>query len=85
MGASARPVPHPPSRADETFEPSVSSRTRPSRRTRWRLTPSRPATTAAKSGPVRCRWPLVAYLPGAYLGLAELFHLGHPSWPRCWP
>jgi cation:H+ antiporter len=32
-----------------------------------------------KSGPVPLVLALVACLPGAYLGLAELFHLGHPE------
>ena len=32
-----------------------------------------------KSGPVPLALALVACLPGAYLGLAELFHLGHPE------
>jgi cation:H+ antiporter len=32
-----------------------------------------------KSGPVPLALALAACLPGAYLGLAELFHLGHPE------
>ena len=32
-----------------------------------------------KSGPVPLALALVACLPGTYLGLAELFHLGHPE------
>ena len=32
-----------------------------------------------KSGPVPLVLAVVACLPGAYLGLAELFHLGHPE------
>ena len=32
-----------------------------------------------KSGPVPLVLALVACLPGTYLGLAELFHLGHPE------
>jgi cation:H+ antiporter len=32
-----------------------------------------------KSGPVPLALALVACLPGSYLGLAELFHLGHPE------
>ena len=33
----------------------------------------------AKRGPVPLALAIAASLPGAYLGLAELFHLGHPS------
>jgi cation:H+ antiporter len=35
--------------------------------------------TQAKSGPVPLALALLACLPGAYLGLAELFHFGHPE------
>ena len=38
-----------------------------------------PTTTAARSGPVPLALALLACLPGSYLGLAELFHLGHPE------
>src|SRR4030095_16561641 len=33
----------------------------------------------AKRGPVPLALATVAALPGLYLGLAELFHLGHPE------
>jgi cation:H+ antiporter len=39
--------------------------------------PEQPARP--KSGPVPLVLALVACLPGMYLGLAELFHLGHPE------
>ena len=39
--------------------------------------PEQPARP--KSGPVPLALALAACLPGAYLGLAELFHLGHPE------
>ena len=35
--------------------------------------------TRRKSGPVPLVLALVACLPGAYLGVAELFHLSHPE------
>ena len=35
--------------------------------------------TRAKSGPVPLVLALVACIPGSYLGLAELFHFGHPE------
>ena len=35
--------------------------------------------TAARSGPVPLALAVAACLPGAWLGLAELFHLGHPE------
>jgi cation:H+ antiporter len=38
-----------------------------------------PTTTAARSGPVPLLLAVAACIPGAYLGLAELFHLGHPE------
>jgi cation:H+ antiporter len=38
-----------------------------------------PTTTAARSGPVPLALALLACLPGSYLGLAELFNLGHPE------
>ncbi|HKO85715.1 MAG TPA: hypothetical protein VJ140_14425, partial [Actinomycetota bacterium] len=40
-----------------------------------------PAPTAApaRRGPVPLALSLLAALPGTYLGLAELFHLGHPE------
>jgi cation:H+ antiporter len=36
-------------------------------------------TTAARSGPVPLALAVAACLPGSYLGLAELFHLGQPE------
>ena len=36
-------------------------------------------TTTARSGPVPLVLAVAACVPGAYLGLAELFHLGHPE------
>ena len=38
-----------------------------------------PTTTTARSGPVPLLLAVAACIPGAYLGLAELFHLGHPE------
>jgi cation:H+ antiporter len=38
-----------------------------------------PTTTTARSGPVPLLLAVAACVPGAYLGLAELFHLGHPE------
>jgi cation:H+ antiporter len=38
-----------------------------------------PTTTMARSGPVPLLLAVAACIPGAYLGLAELFHLGHPE------
>ncbi|HEV2920414.1 MAG TPA: sodium:proton exchanger, partial [Actinomycetota bacterium] len=38
-----------------------------------------PTTTAARSGPVPLALALAVCLPGAYLGVAELFHFGHPE------
>jgi cation:H+ antiporter len=38
-----------------------------------------PTATAARSGPVPLTLAVAACVPGAYLGLAELFHLGHPE------
>ena len=35
--------------------------------------------TPAKRGPVPLVLAIIAALPGAYLGVAELFHLGHPE------
>jgi cation:H+ antiporter len=35
--------------------------------------------TRPKSGPIPLALALVACVPGSYLGLAELFHLGHPE------
>jgi cation:H+ antiporter len=36
-------------------------------------------TTTARSGPVPLVLAVAACVPGTYLGLAELFHLGHPE------
>jgi cation:H+ antiporter len=38
-----------------------------------------PTTTTARSGPVPLLLAVAACVPGAYLGLAELFHFGHPE------
>ena len=38
-----------------------------------------PTATAARSGLVPLTLAVAACVPGAYLGLAELFHLGHPE------
>jgi cation:H+ antiporter len=38
-----------------------------------------PTTTTARSGPVPLLLAVAACIPGAYLGLAELFHFGHPE------
>jgi cation:H+ antiporter len=38
-----------------------------------------PTTATARSGPVPLLLAVAACIPGAYLGLAELFHLGHPE------
>jgi cation:H+ antiporter len=38
-----------------------------------------PTATAARSGPVPLTLAVAACVPGAYLGVAELFHLGHPQ------
>jgi cation:H+ antiporter len=38
-----------------------------------------PTTTTASRGPVPLLLAVAACIPGAYLGLAELFHLGHPE------
>ena len=37
------------------------------------------STTPARRGPVPLALALAACLPGSYLGLAELFHFGHPE------
>ena len=42
-------------------------------------TDPQPTATAARSGPVPLTLAVAACVPGAYLGLAELFHLGHPE------
>ncbi|HET6751494.1 MAG TPA: sodium:proton exchanger, partial [Actinomycetes bacterium] len=42
-------------------------------------TDSAQTETRPKSGPVPLALALVACLPGGYLGLAELFHFGHPE------
>ncbi|MFL6295493.1 MAG: sodium:proton exchanger [Actinomycetes bacterium] len=41
--------------------------------------PEPTTTTTARSGPVPLLLAVAACIPGAYLGLAELFHLGHPE------
>ena len=38
-----------------------------------------PTATTARSGPVPLILAVAACAPGAYLGVAELFHLGHPE------
>jgi cation:H+ antiporter len=38
-----------------------------------------PTTTTARRGPVPLLLAVAVCLPGAWLGLAELFHLGHPE------